>query len=157
MWCLSGVAEDTQEYFFPQQIRRLAEVFQQISFLTLLWTPSSQPCGSSCRNELSVLRAGHGWRWSDPRVVIKGGGPSHIGKEMSAEKGRRGGLALVGEVSTEVLVHNSELQTVDRPIKLHVDIKHCVPPEDRPRPPELPPCRSGHSFLGEGDLSIVLH
>ena len=39
------------------------------------------------------------------------GGPCHIEKEMLAQKGDtwRGGLALGGEASREVLVHNSEL------------------------------------------------
>ena len=48
------------------------------------------------------------------------GVPCHVGKEMHAEKGDicRGGLALRGELSgREVLVRNSELRTVDRPVE----------------------------------------
>ena len=45
------------------------------------------------------------------------GGPHHFGKEMPTLKGDiwRGGQALAGEASMEVLVSNSELRTVDRP------------------------------------------
>ena len=47
------------------------------------------------------------------------GGPCHIGREMPSQKGDiwRGGMALGVEVSRKVLVRNSELRTVDRPIK----------------------------------------
>ena len=54
-------------------------------------------------------------------VRAKGGtgGQRHIGKERSAQKGGiwRGGMALGSEVSSEVLVRNSKLRTVDRTIK----------------------------------------
>ena len=55
-------------------------------------------------------------------ITPKGGkgGPRHIGKEMPTQNGDiwQGELALGREASREVLVCNSELRTVDRPIKL---------------------------------------
>ena len=57
--------------------------------------------------------------WEVVRPKGGKGGPHHIGKYMPAQKGDiwRGGLALWGEASRDVLVCNSELWTVDRPIK----------------------------------------
>ena len=54
-------------------------------------------------------------------VRLKGGEcePCHIGEEMPAKKGDiwRGGLALRGESGREILVRNSKLRTVDRPVE----------------------------------------
>ena len=47
------------------------------------------------------------------------GGPRHVREEMPAQKSDiwRGGLTLGGKESREVLVRNSKLRTVDRPIE----------------------------------------
>ena len=104
----SGVAEDVPEDFFTagQEVCRGATA-NFLSALSLLKMPPSQPWRSSWKNALSAARAGRDWRgrwlWGNGQLAQKG-------------DTRWGGLALGGESSKEMLVRNSKLRTVDRPV-----------------------------------------
>ena len=58
-------------------------MFQRISSLTQLWIPPSQPCESSWKNELSVVKAGNDWRW---RLLWLGGQTSGVDHVASVRR-----------------------------------------------------------------------
>ena len=119
---MSGVVEDIPEDFFPCRTGGWQRCFSEFSpCLCCKFFPVSL---AEVRKRMRFQRRGRG-------VSGEGGGYGEVvgpkgvksgprrSREMPAQKGDiwRGGLALGGEASREILVRYRKLQTVDRPIE----------------------------------------